>query len=61
MTIDQRVSEYLRKNNETMESLAKQLGMSRVSLRKKMDGKPEFKLSEGIKLAEILGCTVYDL
>ena len=61
MTIDQRVSNYLKENHDTMQGLADKLGMSRVSLRKKMDGKPEFKLTEALDLAEILGCTVYDL
>ena len=57
---EERIRDYLDRTGRTREALAGDLGMSRQTLRKKTSGKIEFKLSEAVKLAGILGCTVDD-
>lgn len=56
-----RVSIYCLHTGETRESIAKRLGMTPVTLRSKLNGETEFKLSEAEALASILGCTVDEL
>ena len=59
-SIENRVKDYLARTGCTREELASHLGMSRQTLRKKMSGQIDFKLSEAIELANILDCTVND-
>ena len=56
-----RVTLYLSHTGTTREELARQLGMSTVSLRSKLNGSTEFSLSEAERLSGILGCTVDEL
>ena len=60
-SIKERVGAYLMREGETLSSLAEDLGMSRTTLRHKLDGRVEFKLSEADRLAKVLGCTVDEL
>jgi transcriptional regulator with XRE-family HTH domain len=56
-----RVAIYCLHTGETRESIAKRLGVSTVTLRSKLNGETEFKLSEAEALASILGCSVDEL
>lgn len=60
-SIKERVGAYLAREGKTKAELAKELGMSRVTLHSKLNGECEFWLSEARELARILGCTVDDL
>lgn len=57
---EERINDYLDRTGRTRTELAGELGMSRQTLRKKISGQIEFKLSEAAQLACILGCTVDD-
>jgi len=56
-----RVAIHCLHTGDTRESIARQLGMSVVTLRSKLNGETEFKLSEAEALASILGCSVDEL
>ena len=60
-SIKERVGAYIERTGTTKGELASQLGMSRVSLRSKLTGQTEFRLSEAERLANILGCSVDEL
>ncbi len=59
-SIKDRVAIYLSRTGVTRDELAQQLGITRQSLRSKLDGEVDFKLSEGFALAGILGCSLDD-
>ena len=54
----QLVADYVKANGMTFDAIAKKLGITRVSLWQKLNGKREFKLSEAYALADILGVSV---
>lgn len=56
-----RVAVYCNHSGDTREGIARKLGISTTSLRSKLNGETEFKLSEAEQLARILGCSVGDL
>lgn len=56
-----RVAIYCLRTGDTRERIAKQLGMSAVTLRSKLNGETEFRLSEAEELAKILGCSIDEL
>lgn len=59
-SIEERINDYLNRTGTTREAIAADLGMSRQTFRKKVSGQIDFKLSESVALANILGCTVDD-
>ena len=59
-TIKQRVEDYCDRTGATRKQIAEQLGFSRQTFRAKLDGMVEFKVTEAMQLAEILGCSVDD-
>lgn len=61
MTLSEKVSEYAEKNNETRDSIADKLGISRSSFFNKVRGSYEFSLSEAYKLSRLLGMTLDEL
>lgn len=58
--IKERVGAYLMRERKTKSELSQELGMSTRTLHDKLVGNVEFRLSEAIKLADILGCKVDD-
>lgn len=60
-SIKERVGAYIERTGTTKTELAKQLGMSRVTLHSKLVGRSEFRLSEAERLATIIGCSVDEL
>lgn len=60
-SIEERINDYVNRTGGTREAIASALGMSRQTFRKKVSGQIDFKLSEGVALANILGCSVDDL
>lgn len=61
MSLAEMIVEYSIDHNVTRDELAAELSMTRGSLRNKMYGHQEFKLSEAYKLSKILGITVDEL
>lgn len=59
-SIIERVGAYCAKTGSSREDIANKLGVTRQSLRSKLNGEVDFKLSEAMNLADILGCTVDD-
>jgi DNA-binding XRE family transcriptional regulator len=59
-TILERVGAYCARTGTSREDLANKLGVTRQTLKAKLDGEVEFKLSEAMNLAKILDCTVED-
>lgn len=55
------IGAYLARTGKTKQELAKELGMSRSTLRSKINGQTEFTLSEGYALKEILNVTADEL
>lgn len=55
------IGAYLARTGKTKQELAKELGMSRSTLRSKLNGQTEFTLSEGYALKEILNVTADEL
>lgn len=58
MNLSEKVGEYAEKNNETRDSIAGKLGISRSSLFNKVRGSYEFSLSEAYKLSRLLGVSL---
>jgi len=56
-----RLAAYLVTANKTRDDVSKELGISRRSLQKKIDGETEFKFSEAIELSRMFGCSLNDL
>lgn len=56
-----RVAIHCLRTGDTRENIARKLGMSAVTLRSKLNGETEFRLSEAEDLAKILGCSVDEL
>lgn len=56
-----RVAIHCLRTRDTREDIARQLGISVVTLRSKLNGETEFKLSEAEALAKILGCSIDEL
>lgn len=54
------VERFLEDTGMTRTKLASEVGCSRVSLWKKLNGVTEFTFSQAIKLAEIVGCSLDD-
>lgn len=61
MNLSEKVSEYAEENNETRDSIADKLGISRSSFFNKVRGSYEFSLSEAYKLSRLLGVTLDEL
>lgn len=59
--IRERVGAYLCRTGTTKQQLASELGMSDVTLWSKLSGRSEFRISEAIKLSNILGISVNEL
>lgn len=59
--IRERVGAYLERDGVTKQNLAKQLGVSTVTLGSKLNGATEFSITEAIRLSQILGCTLNEL
>lgn len=58
MNLSEKVGEYAKKNNETRDSIADKLGISRSSFFNKVRGSYEFSLSEAYKLSRLLGVSL---
>lgn len=58
MNLSEKVGEYAEKNNETRDSIADKLGISRSSFFNKVRGSYEFSLSEAYKLSRLLGVSL---
>lgn len=56
--IDREITLFLRDYGVTQGELAKSLGMSENTLRWKRNGKHEWKLSEIVKLAKVMGVSL---
>lgn len=54
------VGAYLMREQRTKKELAESLGITSRSLHEKLSGNVEFRLSEALNLADIVGCTVDD-
>lgn len=61
MNLSEKVGEYAEKNNETRDSIADKLGISRSSFFNKVRGSYEFSLSEAYKLSSLLGVSLDEL
>lgn len=61
MNLSEKVGEYAEKNNETRDSIADKLGISRSSFFNKVRGSYEFSLSEAYKLSRLLGVSLDEL
>lgn len=61
MNLSEKVGEYAEKNNETRDSIADKLGISRSSFFNKVRGSYEFSLSEAYKLSHLLGVSLDEL
>ena len=59
--INEHVLRYLSHSGKSKSELAKYLGISRQSLRAKLSGNVGFKLSEGEKLANLMGCSIDEM
>ena len=59
--IKQRLGAHVESTGMTKGEIAEALGITMTTLKSKVNGDSEFKLSEAVKLSEILGCTVDDL
>lgn len=59
-TIVERVGAYMAKTGKSRERIAQDLGMTRRTFSKKLQGKSEFRFSEACQLADMLGCSVGD-
>jgi len=59
-SIAERVNDYCKRTGTTRDELARQLGFSRQTLRAKLNGDIDFRVSEAIALADIIGCEVDD-
>ena len=59
--IDSRIAVYMRRAEVTQEDLANRLGISNVQFGRKRRGEYDWKLSELIAVADILGTTVSEL
>ena len=60
-SLNELIGAYLARTGKTKQELAKELGMSRTTLRSKINGQTEFTLSEGYALKEILNVTADEL
>lgn len=61
MNLSEKVGEYAEKNNETRDSIADKLDISRSSFFNKVRGSYEFSLSEAYKLSRLLGVSLDEL
>lgn len=61
MNLSEKVGEYAEKNNETRDSIADKLGISRSSFFNKVRGSYELSLSEAYKLSRLLGVSLDEL
>ena len=53
--LQKEVKKYALENGTTVDAMAKAAGMNRATLYVKLSGKTEFKVSEAVKMAEIMG------
>lgn len=55
MTDSKLLREYIKRAGLKLQFVAEQLGLSRFALQMKIDNESEFKVSEALALAELLG------
>lgn len=60
-TIDSRIAVYLRRANLTQEELAQRVSLSGVQFGRKRRGEYDWRLSELVALAEIMGMSTAEL
>lgn len=59
-SVQQVVDDYVSDNHTTKEALAKEVEIGRTSFFSKLRGSSEFSLSEGYRLAKVLGYSLDD-
>lgn len=59
--VDSRIAVYLRRNNVTQEEMANRLSISGVQFGRKRRGEYDWKLSELIRIADVIGITASEL
>ena len=60
-SIKERIGAYIERTGETKAAMAERLHMSKTTFYSKCKGDTEFTLTEGGRLANLLGCSVDDL
>lgn len=61
MTLQQAVSDFVRENSMTKDTLAQSIGVGRTSFFNKLRGKSEFSLKEAYALSREMGCSIDEL